>query len=583
MKKCLSLKIMGWGIPILFTAICFLSSISGGIKLMNNTPINGIIKSPNVIINIEPYELVYEGDIIDCNITGDPILKYWQINDNYAHTTFYGDDPVLFDPEPTPLEDTYVNLTVYAENEYGHDSDTVKIKLKRIFFGDLHWHTTFSDGNFDIDTMYLNTIKDNYLDFAACTDHGELLDGFNTLFHAYPRFGGVPWWDFIKSIFNKIRGYSEWQTLKDKAIEYYNPGNFSTFIGFEWTAAQWSPGGNKWSPNTWEDVGHINFYYKDIYQDAPEFSDLQKLNYNMIFQAMTDEWNKGHLNIGYPHHPQGKASWISFTTNWTFLADGMQKTNQRNNILRGVELYSRWGTSIGQYYTPGLTCLWPYKEAQFYNQTDAWVENALWEWSKNSMKGKRFGFIASSDTHDYNRSGSALFNDSHLAGPSGLVAVYAIHNTRGEIWDAMNNCTNYGTQLLKIRANARFDGKIAYGRWINCSSPLTITITAHSTFPGNDSSEKSMCPHGYSPDELDYPISDIWLIKKDNDLGRPWCKVIGHTSPNAKNSVVTFNDSNVKTNDFYWIAIMQKGEMLSPDNNKYMTFLGPVFIDQVQR
>jgi hypothetical protein len=92
-----------------------------------------------------------------------------------------------------------------------------------------------------------------------------------------------------------------------------------------------------------------------------------------------------------------------------------------------------------------------------------------------------------------------------------------------------------------------------------------------------------MCPHGYSPDELDYPISDIWLIKKDSERGRPWCKVIGHITPNTNTSVVTFNDSDVKTNDFYWIAIMQKGEMLSPDNNEYMIFLGPFFIDQVQK
>jgi len=54
--------------------------------------------------------VIYEGDIIDCNITGNPDVKYWQINHGNKHTTFYGDNPVIFDPEPTPLNVDYVNL-----------------------------------------------------------------------------------------------------------------------------------------------------------------------------------------------------------------------------------------------------------------------------------------------------------------------------------------------------------------------------------------------------------------------------------------------------------------------------------------
>jgi len=576
MKKSFSLLVVGVLIFGVVTIPC-ISSLN-----LEDVVITQEMHTPPVVkIKIIPYSTVYEGDIIDCNITGEPTFKYWQINDKDEHTIFHEDDPLIIDPEPTPLKDEFVNLTVYAENEYGNDSDTVPIELKRIFFGDIHWHTPISDGNYDIDTMYTNAIKDNYLDFAACSDHAELIDGINTFYMGIPRFGGVPWWDFIKTIFDKIRGYSEWQTMKDKATEYNDPGNFTTLLGFEWTAAQWSPGGRKWTAHGWEDVGHINFYYKDVYPDAREYSDLQKFNYDSIFRAMADEWDKGHLNIGFPHHPQGKASWVSFTTNWTFLANGMSNTDDRNKVLRGVETYSRWGTAIGQYYTPEVPWLWPYKEDQFYNQTDAWVENALWEWSENTMKGRRFVFIAGSDTHDYDRPGSALFEESHLAGPSGIVAVYAVHNTREEIWDAMNNCSVYALQLLKIRANARFDGQMAYGRWINCSSPLEIQITACYTFSGVDHSGKSMCPHGYSPSELSYPISDIWLVKKDSGKERPWCKLIGHVSPYENITVVTFEDSDVKPNDFYWIVIKQEGEMLSPNNNEYMAFLGPVFINNV--
>ncbi len=534
------------------------------------------LSSPSVTINITPYTTVYEGDIIDCTITGDATDKYWQINDNSKHTIFYDDDdPIIFDPEPTPLESTFVNLTVYVENEIGNDSDTIPIELKRLFFGDIHWHTNISDAPNDIDTMYENAIIDNYLDFASCTDHAELIDGFNT------KFGGVPKWDWIKTLIQKLLRISEWELMKEKAIEYYYPGSFTTLLGFEYTAAQWSLGGKPWTPNGWEDVGHINFYYKDIYPNALEYPDWQKLNYDSIFKAMSAEWDKGHLNIGFPHHPQGKASWCSFGTNFTFLADGMKNTAERDKILRGTEIYSRWGTAIGQQYTPDIPWLWPYPEEQFYNDTDSWAENACWEWSEISSKNQKFGFIGGSDTHDYDRPGSASTNKSHLGNPSGIVAVYAVHNTRGEIWDALNNCSSYASQLLKIRANARFDGQLAYGQWINCSSPLEIQITAQSTFSGEDHSGKSMRPHGYTEEELNYPISDIWLIKKDNEKGRPWCKVIGHVTPDENVSVVTFIEPDVQPNDFYWIAIKQQGESLSPGSNEYMAFLGPVFIDHV--
>ena len=576
-KNSISFKTLIFGILILFSLISFLPSISGNNDTSGFIPPRKGIDVPTVEINIEPYMEVYEGDIVDCTITGDPTVVYWQINNQSHHTTFYENNPVIFDPEPTPLDDNYVNLTVYVENENGHNSDTVPIKLYRIYFGDIHWHTVFSDGDYKIDRQYKNAIEDNYLDFTSCSDHGELLDGITK------KFGGLREYDGIKTIIELLLGFREWQAVKDKAIRYYDPGNFTTILGFEWTAAQWSIGGQDWTPHGWDDVGHINFYYRDIYPEAPEYSDIQKLNYDWIFKAMSKEWDKGHLNIGYPHHPLAKAGRYNFTTNWTYLADGMKYKCCRNKILRGVETYSRWGTSIGGHFTPGLPLLWPYNPKKSNNVSDSWVENALWEWSDEKLKDQRFSFIASSDTHEYDRPASALYNDSYMSAPSGIVAVYSVHNTRRENWDAMNNCDTYATQLLKIRANVRLNGQFSYGRWINCTSPLEIRITTHSTFPGLDSSGKQMCPHGYLPDELDYPIKDIWLIKKDTERGRPWCKIINHTTPNENMNVVFFEDQNVQPNDFYWVAIRQKGQRIEDgEYDEFMAFIGPFFINNIQ-
>ena len=100
---------------------------------------------------------------------------------------------------------------------------------------------------------------------------------------------------------------------KDKAIKYYNLGSFTTLLGFEWTASEYHPGGHLLTPNGCEDVSHVNFYYKDIYPDAPEYGALDQLTFDDIFPAMAEEWDKGHLNVGYPHHPLGTVGlWLYY-------------------------------------------------------------------------------------------------------------------------------------------------------------------------------------------------------------------------------------------------------------------------------
>jgi hypothetical protein len=452
--------------------------------------------------------------------------------------------------------------------------------IKRIFFGDIHFHSTLSDGKYSIDTLYKNAIKDNYLDFACLSDHAEIIDGFIKISSQ----GKLR--DLIQVFIDKIIGRSEWQVIKNKAIQYYEPGRFTTFLGFEWSGAYDFPGGTRdCGGKHCKDKCHINFYYRDIYPNAIKCSAMDQCTFDDIFSTMANESKKGCMNIGFPHHPLVYNGLEINAVNWTYLADEIKDTDARDAVLRGVETYSCWGTAVGQY--SNIPISWPYPKRTLCNQTDFWVENGLWEWSENARKDGKFAMIAGSDIHLQSRPGSAKPRASiHILRatsdkPAGIIAVYAVHNTRGEIWDAMNNCSMYGTQLLKIRANVRLDGQLANGRWINCSSPLKIQITACSTFPGLDSSGRNMKPYGYLFNKLDYPIQDIWLIKKDSLRGQPWCKVIGHATPNDNSVVVTFEDPNVQPNDFYWVAIRQKGQELKPGQNEYMAFIGPVFIDNV--
>lgn len=375
----------------------------------------------------------------------------------------------------------------------------------------------------------------------------------------------------------------------------YIPGYFTTFLAYEYSGTKLNIG-NIRLPLTGF-TSHINFYYKDVYQDVSRYSSGIKRTYDTILRAMNKEWNKGHYNIGFFHHPLAGNLSISknfdinkinynYYVNWTSIVKKLKNENFRNNILkiiRGVETYSRWGTSIGNY--SNIPVPWQYNPSIIYDNRDSWVENALWEWSEsNYSKGYPFVMLASSDNHHFDRPGSADLSGEEvdtIPNPSGIMAAFAIHNTRDEIWEAMNNCYIYGSQLLKIRANVRFDDQMALGKWINCSSNLTINITAMSTFPGLDNGLKNMCPYNYSLEELNHPIQDIWLLKKDRENGRPWCKIVGHVSPNESMVVVSFKDDDVQPNDFYWVAIRQKGQELRVGEDEYMAFIGPVFIDNV--
>lgn len=560
-------------------------------------PLNAILIHQGVVLHHEPTlsvtiqipseSQVYEGDIINCTITGNPSIKYWQINGQGHHTTFFGDKPVLFNPEPTPLNDTYVNLTVWVENGTDTASDSARIQLKRLFFGDLQFHSSVSDGYYSPETLYHNGIMDNYLDFVCLTDHGELINQ-QDITPPQPVWMRVR--SFLQVLAYKFFERDEWQLLKEQVQRFNTPGEFTTFLGFEYSSGPWFPGGTPFSPNNHQDVGHICFIYKDYYEDAEKYSAWDQYTFDDVFAAMNKEWDQGHPSVGFPHHPLMKILWWGdYTVNWTFLANKITNTSARDRVLRGVEAYSRWGTAIGKYSE--IPIQWPYGTLYIRDKPEYWVENGLWEWSKDQMKYRPFVIEAGSDTHGIDRPGSAATQTERVSktNPSGIVAAYATHNTRADLWDALNNCTIYGLQTLKIRANVRFDGQMALGRWINCSSPLTVTISAYATFPGLDSSSRSMCPYGYDPTELGYPIQDIWLIKKDTERGQPWCKVIGHVSPNASLSVVEFQDPDVQPNDFYYVAIRQHGQQMDASNeqiddtrDEYMAFLGPVFIDQVQ-
>ncbi|HPO15656.1 MAG TPA: CehA/McbA family metallohydrolase, partial [Candidatus Hydrogenedentes bacterium] len=78
-----------------------------------------------------------------------------------------------------------------------------------IYFGNLHNHSSLSDGDGDPDEAYAHARDVAHLDFFGLSDHAENLWIW-------------PW-------------EHKWETLKDTAQAYYAPGEFVTLWGFEWS------------------------------------------------------------------------------------------------------------------------------------------------------------------------------------------------------------------------------------------------------------------------------------------------------------------------------------------------------------
>ncbi len=151
----------------------------------------------------------------------------------------------------------------------------------RMFWGDIHGHSTLSDGELPVREMYAYARDVALLDIAASGDH--------------------------ETVFDPVK----WETSQQAANDFYKPGGFVTLRGFEWTS---------------NNFGHRNVYYRTgDATPALEKLDYQHSHYTMppseFYELIEDP---GALII--PHH-------TLVGTDWDY--------HDRRERL--VEIYSTWG------------------------------------------------------------------------------------------------------------------------------------------------------------------------------------------------------------------------------------------------
>ena len=284
---------------------------------------------------------------------------------------------------------------------------------------------------------------------------------------------------------------SAWDDIVAAANRHNDPGSFTTFIAYEYTAS--APDAARL---------HRNVIFKG--NKAPElpFSQLDSSNPEDLWQWMDDNRAAGFESLAIPHNSNGSNGRMFMLTDYSGrpLDDAYANQRIRNEPL--VEITQIKGSSDTH---PALSPfdewaefeIFPYRIATYLDSdpNGSYVRQALLNGIQmqagQGFNPYKFGVIGSSDTHNGTHAGeeydhwggSSLFDaDGALRGSvplpeptadddlyaqtyydkwgaAGLAGVWAEENTRGSIYDAFRRKETFGTSgtRMKVRFFAGYD------------------------------------------------------------------------------------------------------------------------------
>ena len=243
------------------------------------------------------------------------------------------------------------------------------------FYGDIHSHCNISYGHGSIDDAYENAMMQ--LDFASVTGHSYWPD----IPISEKRLKNVI--DYHIEGFKKF--HSNWEFFIQKAERYNSPGNFITFISYEWHTLKY---------------GDYNVYYKYPKGKLIDANSIEELHIELekTKNLYTDCMIIPH-HIGYLSGYRG-INWETFDERYSPV----------------IEIISMHGCAESD-EAPR-----PYLHSMGPRNTASTMQAGL------SM-GYHFGVIGSTDHH-----GAHPGSYGH-----GLMGVWARSLTREDLWDAIQN------------------------------------------------------------------------------------------------------------------------------------------------
>ena len=394
---------------------------------------------------------------------------------------------------------------------------------KKVYFGDLHLHTRYSN-----DAFYLTTeagLDDAYryakgekitldagksvqiktpLDFLAVTDHAEnlgALQSFTEPSHPLyddPELGRLlrstdsedrlkAWSNFLGALRtgDSLEGFdklslrkSVWSAIIEAANLHYDPGKFTTFAAFEWTA--YIDGGNL----------HRNVIFRGAKNPDQPFSAYDSNFPEDLWTYLESAKAQGSDTIAIPHNPNVSDGRMFTTTNSRGQPIDKNYAERRTRHEPVVEITQNKGTSethplLAPYDSFSGFEIFPNligPEVRVGQIAGSYVREGLLlgidTEKKRGFNPLMFGFIGSADAHggysfveednvngfagpnyDFtpeSRWGRQLWNGLPYASlsASGVTGVWAESNTRENIFDALKRRETYATTGPRIRVRA---------------------------------------------------------------------------------------------------------------------------------
>ncbi|UCC96432.1 MAG: DUF3604 domain-containing protein [Phycisphaerales bacterium] len=272
-----------------------------------------------------------------------------------------------------------------------------------LYWGDIHNHNAVGYAKGSLRRSY--DIASSHLDFFCFTGHSQWHD-----MPIMPQDKHLKW----------VRGFEvmkdNWGQVKALAEEYYKPGEFVSFIGYEWHSSA----------------------YGDVCIIFPgSEAELRTIKSVREFQAFA----RARKAILIPHHPSYKQGWRG--QNWSVLD---------TTVSPAVEIFSEHGNAESD-RAPGR-----YIRHSMGGRITCNTLQQLWE------QGVQVGIVASTD--------------DHLGYPGaygeGLLAVYAESLTRESIMEALKARRTYGVSADRIELDFRLNG-----HWMGETMPAAAARKIH--------------------------------------------------------------------------------------------------------
>ncbi len=477
-------------------------------------------------------------------------------------------------------EHTYIDAPILnAKVDMGQTADFNE--NRNAYFGDLHIHTSWS---FDAFVNNVRTTPDDAynfgkgqainhvsgkkiqikrpLDFMAVTDHSEYMGMFIQMLNkdnplsqldiaqsvtsteeevskrTFTRvgFSSAMSWPFEELIEEELM-ISVWQKVVEAADRHYEPGKFTTFPAYEWTAGK----ANYLSSRQEGQAIHRNVVFKGGKVSGMPFTGFNSKNPEHLWAWMDKERAKGVEVLAIPHNANMSNGVMYNTFNGNPITVDYAESRSRNEPIN--EVVQMKGQSMAHPilspndefaefelypYTFSLKKPRPLSQPKNSYARDALKEGLAYEQSLGTNPFK-FGFIGSSDGHNAggatdedNYFGKVGINDptaeSRLAdetygnlspklkSAAGLAGVWAKENTREAIYEALERKETFATSgpRIKLRFFAAWDvdiDSLAGNEWVAKAYKNGVPM-------GSDLRSQGLGVRGLSPSFLIQAIKD---------------------------------------------------------------------------